>query len=238
MSISATKICACPVQEQIYGRRRRSDEQGEQGHPFLERWFWSSRGRAHSLLKEIMTFWLLGIFWEHHVPPGRGLSFPTCALGSGFSHAMAQNPPWEWVDILWGHPEQGKKMENPSGNGTTLPSNPTTRFPQPWVGAIPLLVLGWSIFTPWSSPALCSHILPLAVFLWKHQDLLFIPGVSPPPHAWPHACPGHFKSPFQPGSPLAGGLAGTTDSTDVSVMDWQGQDTDPGSPRDASRHVG
>lgn len=118
-----------------------------------------------------------------------------------------------------------KKKENPSGNGTTLSSNPTICFPQHWVGTILVLGLGWKIFTPW------LHVLPLAMIQWKLQDLLFIPGVLLPPRARPHACQGHFKSPLQPGNPLAEGLAGMADSADVSVKDWQGQDTHPGSPQ-------
>lgn len=118
-----------------------------------------------------------------------------------------------------------KKKENLSGNGTTLSSNPTICFPQHWVGTILVLGLGWKVFTPW------LHVLPLAMIQWKLQDLLFIPGILLPPRARPHACQGHFKSPLQPGNPLAEGLAGMADSADVSVKDWQGQDTHPGSPQ-------
>lgn len=93
-------------------------------------------------------------------------------------------------------------MENPSGNGSILPSNPTTHFPQPLVGLILVLVLGWSIFTPRSSPDLCSHILTLAMVLWKRQNLRFIPGASFLLRMQPHACLGRFTSPLQPGSCL------------------------------------
>lgn len=134
------------------------------------------------------------------------LSFPTSALESGFSHVTAQNPPMG----MSGHPprpsRKGGGKENPSGNGTILPPNPTACFPQSGVGAIPVLVLSWSIFTPWSSPAPCSRILPLAVMLWKRWDLLFIPGVSLPPCARPHACPGHFKSPLSTRQPACRGI--------------------------------
>lgn len=71
--------------EQICGRRRRRDERGEERHPFLEKWFWSSQGRGHSLLTEIMHFWVLSFLWEHHAPLCRGPDalpqFPHQCLG-------------------------------------------------------------------------------------------------------------------------------------------------------------
>lgn len=113
------------AQEQICGRRRRRDGQGENVHPFLERWFWSTWGRARSALTEIMRFQLLGFFQEHCTPPGQGLrslpmpclSFPTGALGSGFSHAMA---PME----MSGHPPRSSRRGKKKGKSLWKWYNP------------------------------------------------------------------------------------------------------------------
>lgn len=81
------------------------------------------------------------------------------------------------------------------------------------MGEIHILVLGWSILTPWS-----ILFFPLSVFLRKNWDL---PDLTPPQT---------ILNPFLQAAILPGeGLVG---SADVSVRDCQGQDTDPGSPLD------
>ena len=249
MSIGTRRICACP---DLLGAGADLWEEKEEG--------WARGGRAPIFGEVVLVLMGKSSFsahgnnaflasWFFSGAPRTTRSgswvalnalpqFPHRCLGIWLLPCNSPKPPMGMSGHHPRSPRRGEKKKNPSGNGTILPSNPTACFPQSRVGAIPILVLDWSIFTPWSSPAPCSHVLPLAVILWKHRDLLLIPGVSLPPRARPHACLGHFKSPFQPGTPHAEGLAGTTKSADVSVTDWQGQDTDPRSPLDALHHAG